>query len=53
MNLIEAYPRRGPPQMAMMKYMGTNTVSQNTKNSRKSRVIKTPSIPVCRIRKNT
>ena len=45
-----AAPR--PPQMAMMKYMGTSTVSQKTKKSRKSSAMKTPSMPVCKSRKN-
>ena len=52
MNLMAAYARRGPPQMAMMKYIGTSTVSQKTKNSRKSSAMKTPSMPVCSSRKN-
>src|SRR5450759_1854806 len=30
--------------MPMMKYMGTSTVSQNTKKSRKSSAMKTPSL---------
>ena len=52
MNLIAAYMRRAPPQMAMMKYIGTSTVSQKTKNSRKSSDMNTPSMPTCRSRKN-
>jgi hypothetical protein len=38
--------------MAMMKYMGTSTVSQNTKNSSKSSDMNTPSMAVCSSRKN-
>ena len=52
MNLIAEYKRRMPPQMAMMKYIGTSTVSQNTKNSRKSSDMNTPSMPTCSNRKN-
>ena len=29
-NLIAAYSFRGPPQMPMMKYIGTSITSQNT-----------------------
>jgi len=51
MNFIAAYCLRWPPQMAMMKYIGTSTVSQKTKNSRKSSDMKTPSMAVCSSRK--
>ena len=30
MNLMAAYTRRSPPQIPMMKYIGTSISSQNT-----------------------
>ena len=48
-NLIAEYSRRSLPQMPMRKYIGTSITSQNRKNSRKSRLTKAPTMPVCRM----
>ena len=45
-NLIAAYCRFAPPQIAIRKYMGTSTSSQKTKNRMRSNEMKVPAIPV-------
>src|SRR2546426_2023693 len=45
-NLSAAYCFRGPPQTAMMKYIGTSPTSQNRKKRKKSREMNTPRIVV-------
>ncbi len=41
-NLMAEYSLLGPPQMPIKKYMGTSTISQKTKNKKRSSAIKTP-----------
>ena len=48
-NFTAAYSRRGPPQMPIMKYIGTSTSSQKMKNSTRSNAMKQPDMPVCSI----
>ena len=36
--------------MPISRYIGTSMASQKTKNRKKSRAMKTPSMPVCRIK---
>ena len=45
-NLSEAYWRLAEPQTAIMKYIGTRTSSQNTKNRIRSKAMNVPAIPV-------
>ena len=45
-NLRAAYRFLGPPQTAMMKYIGTRPSSQKRKKRKKSREMKTPRIVV-------
>ena len=44
-NLTAACTRRSPPQIPMMKYIGTSITSQNTKNTSRSSERKTPMMP--------
>jgi len=41
------------PQMPIMKYIGSNTTSKNTKNSTRSSATNVPVIPVARMSMNT
>ncbi len=45
-NLSEAYWRLAEPHTAIMKYIGTRTSSQNTKNRIRSKAMNVPAIPV-------
>ena len=49
-NLIEAYVRFYPPQIAMRKYMGKSMNSKNKKNKKKSMARKHPMIDAERMR---
>ena len=44
-NLVAAYTRLPWPQPPMRKYIGTSTISKNTKNKNKSRLKKLPITP--------
>ena len=44
-NFTAAWTRRSPPQIPMMKYIGTSMTSQNTKKTSRSRETNTPMIP--------
>ena len=45
-NLMEAYSRLVEPQIPIRKYIGTSTISQNTKNRIRSNAMKVPAMPV-------
>ena len=45
-NLIEAYSRFAEPQIPIRKYIGTSTISQNTKNRIRSNAMNVPAMPV-------
>ncbi len=45
-NLIAAYSRFADPQIPIRKYIGTSTISQNTKNRIRSKAMKVPAMPV-------
>ncbi len=45
-NLIDAYWRLADPQIPIRKYIGTRTISQNTKNKMRSNEMNVPAIPV-------
>ena len=45
-NLIAAYSRLAEPQIPIRKYIGTRTISQNTKNRIRSNAMNVPAIPV-------
>src|SRR5467141_3912645 len=47
-NLIEAYWRFADPQIPIKKYIGTNTISQKTKNKIRSNAMNVPAMPVSR-----
>ena len=44
--MIAAYCRLPDPQIPIMKYIGTRTSSQNTKNRTRSKATKVPAMPV-------
>ncbi len=44
-NLVAAYTRFSYPQPPIRKYIGTNTISKNTKNKNRSRLRKLPMTP--------
>ena len=46
-NFMAEYSRRPVPQVEISRYIGTSSISQNRKNSRKSRAVKTPRTAVC------
>ena len=46
-NFIAEYSRRPVPQVEISRYIGTSSISQNRKNSRKSRAVNTPITAVC------
>jgi len=45
-NLMAAYSRFADPHTAIMKYIGTRTSSQKTKNKIRSKAMNVPAIPV-------
>ena len=47
-NFTAAYTRRSPPQIPMMKYIGTSITSQKAKKTSRSRATNTPRIPASR-----
>ena len=49
-NFIAEYSLRPLPQTAIRKYIGTSSISQKRKKSRKSSAVKTPITAVCRTR---
>ena len=49
-NFIAEYSLRPLPQTAIRKYIGTSSISQNRKKSRKSSAVKTPMTAVCSTR---
>ncbi len=46
-NFMAEYSLRPVPHMEMSRYMGSNSSSQNRKNSKKSREVNTPMTAVC------
>ena len=44
--MIAAYSRFAEPQIPIRKYIGTRTISQNTKNRIRSNAMNVPAIPV-------
>ena len=44
-NFIDACRRSGPPQPAMIAYIGSSTTSNSTKNSTRSSAMNTPTMP--------
>ena len=52
-NFIAEYSLRPLPQTAIRKYIGTSSISQKRKKSRKSSAVKTPITAVCNTRSQT
>ena len=44
--MIAEYSFRSLPQIAMMKYIGTRTISQKTKKRTRSKLVNVPAMPV-------